>query len=75
MKLSKIVWSLVTNSPVFRPLLISRCTRRFRRNPFLPVEIGSNSDTKQNDLFIFTFQFIKVISIFYMHILIKNLKK
>ena len=36
MELSKIVWSLVTNLPVFRPLLISRCSRRFRQNPFLP---------------------------------------
>ena len=36
MELSKIVWSLVTNLPVFRPLLISRCSRRFRRNLFLP---------------------------------------
>ena len=35
MELSKIVWSLVTNFPVFRPLLISRCSRIFMRNPFL----------------------------------------
>ena len=28
MELSKIVWSLVTNLPVFRPLLISRCSRK-----------------------------------------------
>ena len=36
MELSKTVWSLVTNLPVFRPLLISRCSRRFRWNLFLP---------------------------------------
>ena len=35
-KLSKMVWSLVTILPVFKSLLISKCPRRFRRNPFLP---------------------------------------
>ena len=30
MELSKIVWSLVTNLPVLRPLLISICSRSSR---------------------------------------------
>ena len=34
--MSKIVWSLVTNLAVFKPLLISRCSKRFRRDSFLP---------------------------------------
>ena len=38
MELSKMVWSLVTILPVFKPLLISRCSRRFGRNPFYPDE-------------------------------------
>ena len=36
MELSKMVRSLVTILAVFKPLLISRCSMRFKRNPFLP---------------------------------------
>ena len=40
MELSKMVWSSITILLVFKPLVISRCSRKFRRNDLGMKEIN-----------------------------------